>query len=86
MFGYAFDPDTGAPVRVIVLVEGVGAFPVTAGGRWDDIPRRHPGVGPDHAFLWGRSLPPGSRSVCTVAVDAGGGPSTNLGCFRVTVK
>lgn len=86
LFGYALDPDTDAPIRVIVAIEGVGFVPVVANVAWDEIPRRHPGYSRNHAFLVGRQLPPGSRSICVVAEDATGGPSTNLGCVRVTVK
>jgi hypothetical protein len=86
LFGYALDPDTDAPARTIVVIEGVGFFAVTADVAWDEVPRRHPGYGPRHGYLFGADLPPGSRDVCVVAEDTAGGPSTGLGCFRVTVK
>jgi hypothetical protein len=86
LFGYALDPDTDAPARAIVAIQGVGFFPVVADVPWDEVPRRHPGYGPRHGYLFGAELPPGSRDVCVVAEDTSGGPSAGLGCFRVTVK
>jgi len=86
MFGYALDPDTSAPTRVAINIEGVGNFPLDATLPWDGVEQRHPGYGRNHSFLFGRTLPRGTRSVCTVALDANGGPSSTIGCFRVTVK
>lgn len=86
IFGYAIDPDTDEPIQVVVVVDGVGWFPIRSDLAWADVPRRRPGYSERHGFLFGRTLPPGARDVCVVAADASGGPSTNLGCFRVSVK
>ena len=85
--GYAIDPDRDAPTSVTVSISGVGSFRVNASRRWSELPRRVPGFGDDHAFLFERDgLPAGTRDVCVTTHDLAGGPSTPLGCRSVVVK
>ena len=87
MFGWAVDPNTVAPITVVIGIEGVGYFPVAADRDWDQMDQRYPGYGRNHAFVFSAAnIAPGNRSMCAFALDTAGGPSTNLGCFRAVVK
>ncbi len=86
MLGYAIDPDTDAPIEVVVAVEGVGETTLTADYELDGLPDTHPGYGPKHGFLYSKALPAGTRNVCAYALDSTTGARTAISCQRVTVK
>ena len=86
ILGYAIDPDTDAPIQVVVDVAGVGPTVVTADYRLDGLPQTYPGYGPNHGFVFRTSLPPGTRDVCVYALGANGGAGSVIGCQRITVK
>jgi len=87
LFGYAIDPDTSAPIDVLVWIDGVGTWQVPAAEPWDGVEARVPGFGPRHAFLFSvDSLPPGDRTVCVVGLDSAGGARGDLGCRQISVK
>jgi hypothetical protein len=86
LVGYAIDPDTDAPIQVLIDVQGVGWSLVTADYRLDGLPGMHPGYGPNHGFVFRTNVPPGTRNVCAYALGANGGAGNAIGCRRITVK
>ena len=84
--GYAIDPDTDAPIQVVVDIGGVGRTVLTADYRLDGLPQMHPGYGPNHGFVFRSPVPPGTRDVCIYALGANGGQGSVLSCQRITVK
>ncbi|HEX3540204.1 MAG TPA: hypothetical protein VHT75_07125 [Acidimicrobiales bacterium] len=83
--GWAIDPDGGGPVTVQVLVDGAVAASGTASVSRPDIGRAYPAYGPNHGYDIVAPVPDGgTHSVCTVAVNQGGGTAnTLLGCVEV---
>ena len=84
--GWALDPDTTAPIRVRVTVDGGVRATVTADVVREDVARARPAHGPRHGVLATvTGIAAGSRSVCLVGVDVGPGADRRLGCRTVTV-
>jgi hypothetical protein len=82
--GWAIDPN--APRKsVTVRVCGSGwCLDARANGIDFGSLATFAGSGFDHGFLATVQIPPGSRSVCVVAVNEGPGTDTTLGCTRIT--
>jgi hypothetical protein len=85
--GWAFDPDTTAPVRVEVLVDGTVKATVTANGHRLDVGAVHPLYGDHHGFnaSVAAALPPGNHQICARAVDTTTAQRVGIGCRTVTV-
>ena len=84
--GWAADPDTAAPVRVHLYVDGAPARSVVADSRRADIGRLYPKWGPDHGFdatLTG--LSGGRHEVCAYGINVSFGRNALLGCTTRTV-
>jgi hypothetical protein len=82
--GWAIDPDTTAPIKVRVTVDGV-AKDVTADVARADIGSAYPAYGPNHGFLTTVSATPGTHQVCVTALNVGAGANTSFDCQQVTV-
>ncbi|WP_125774490.1 hypothetical protein [Antribacter gilvus] len=82
--GWAADPDTSAPIRVHVYVDGVARRAVTADLLRPDVQRVF-GNGDRHGFHTSVTTTPGTHTVCVYAIDTAGGPNPRIGCASVTV-
>ncbi|WP_423918412.1 hypothetical protein ACPEEZ_10355 [Frigoribacterium sp. 2-23] len=83
--GWAWDPDTSAPIQVHVYVEQRG-YQLTADGRRDDVARAHPAAGAEHGFSGVVPAPAGSsQNVCVYAIDSTGGENPTIGCRLVAI-
>ena len=85
LLAWAIDPETGAPPRMRVTVEGVSTREYDWNYRWADMPART-GVDDHRSLVYLAQLPSGTRQVCFDALDPQGGGWTNLGCTSHTVK
>ena len=81
--GWAIDPDTTAPIKVQVSVDGTVST-VTANVNRPDVAAKYPGAGAAHGFVTDIAEPPtdGEHEVCVSAVNVGGGsrPTVPLTC------
>ena len=83
--GWTIDPDTAAPGKVHVYVDGV-ATAVTADGARGDIGGAFPLYGTGHGFDASVAAAPGLHNVCVYAINVSGpGANTTLGCRAVSV-
>lgn len=82
--GWAIDPDTAAPVDVMVSVQSKAVAHRASLPR-PDIAAVYPGHGPNHGFdVRTPPLPPGSNDVCVWIENVGAGTSDRaLGCRTV---
>ncbi|SDD82402.1 N-acetylmuramoyl-L-alanine amidase [Sanguibacter gelidistatuariae] len=83
--GWAFDPDTSAPIAVHVYVNGRLAGAVLAQGARPDVARVF-GTGGAHGFTSSFAVPAGSSTVCVYAINAPGGSNPRIGCSQVSVQ
>ena len=84
--GWAFDPESHAPISVAVLFDGRRVAVVPADRSRPDVAASK-GMGSNSGWgaeLW--ALPDGAHTVCAVALNVGGGADQNLGCRNVVVK
>ena len=87
MTGWEIDPDTAAPGRVHVYVDGT-ATAVVAGNPRGDIAAAYPLYGAGHGYDVTIPALPGYHGVCAYGINsAGPGGNTTLGCkyVRVTI-
>jgi hypothetical protein len=82
--GWAFDPDTVAPIAVHVYVGSKGAA-ITADGERADVAAVYPAYGTRHGFGWSGPAVPGAYTVCAYAINNGLGGNVLLRCGTVTV-
>jgi hypothetical protein len=82
--GWAFDPDTVAPIYVWVTVDGVGRH-VYASAPRPDIGAAFPGAGSAHGFAGTVPAGPGRHALCVTAANVFAGRHTPLGCRTVSV-
>lgn len=81
--GWAIEPDTVAPVRMHVYVDGVFTADVEASTWRPDVGAAFAGYGNNHGFDTTVAVAPGGRRVCVFALNAGPGTAnTLLGCGR----
>jgi GH25 family lysozyme M1 (1,4-beta-N-acetylmuramidase) len=79
--GWAIDPDTNAPVKVRVTVDGTVLTTITADGSRPDVGAAFPGVGDLHGYSHVWPAPAGPARVCLTILNAGAGSTnTDLGC------
>ena len=83
--GFAYDPDTSAPIQVILIVGGKW-YPVTADRSRSDWSRHYGSYGDNHGFAIGIEMPPGRYATCVVALNQGEGRDSYLSCGDVVVK
>jgi hypothetical protein len=82
--GWAFDPDTTAPIDIHVYVDGVGRSFLANASR-ADVAAAYPGIGDRHGFWADIPATPGTHMVCVYPINDGPGPNALLGCRSVTV-
>ncbi|WP_375480677.1 fibronectin type III domain-containing protein [uncultured Jatrophihabitans sp.] len=78
--GWAFDPDTTAPLQLAVSVDGAARPAITANAASPDMARQYPGYGAAHGFAATLTADAGEHRVCLVARNVGGGADASLGC------
>ncbi|MBO1750949.1 N-acetylmuramoyl-L-alanine amidase [Actinotalea sp. BY-33] len=83
--GWALDPDTTAPIRVHVYVDGRAVRSVLASDPRADVGRIY-GMGNNHGYRTTVAAPPGPRTVCVFAINATPGRNTQTGCRQATVR
>ena len=83
--GWAIDPDTAAPIKVRITVDGASATDVTADVARADLGTAYPDYGPNHAFLTTVAAGAGTHQVCVTALNVGAGANKAFGCQQVTV-
>lgn len=77
--GWSIDPDTAAPVRVQLMVDGsIAATGVASTTRPGLAAAVLPAAGDDHGYTLSAALSLGTHTVCVVALDDAGGASTRL--------
>jgi hypothetical protein len=82
--GWAFDPDSSAPITTHVIIDG-RARAFTANGSRPDVARVY-GVGDQHGLDISVPVRSGTHDVCVYAIDATAGPNPKLGCQTVVVN
>ena len=82
--GWAFDPDTTAPIDVHVYVDGIGRA-IRADAARADVAAVYPGVGSQHGFSSTIASTSGAHTVCVYPINDVTGPNTFLGCRTVTI-
>lgn len=80
--GWAIDPDSTAPVWILVDTAG-GQFGFYADRRRDDVAAAFGGLGADRGFSADLAMPAGSSRACMYAINQGPGSDTLLGCKSV---
>ncbi|WP_144763674.1 hypothetical protein [Curtobacterium sp. 9128] len=83
--GWTIDPDTANALQVKVAIDGVQVGTTTANASRPDVGRVYPSAGPNHGINAVYDLTPGTHTICTTAVNVGGGSDTALGCSTVTI-
>jgi SpoIID/LytB domain protein len=83
--GWALDPDTTAPIGVLVNIDGATTT-WTADVSRADVAAAYPASGPNHGFAGTVPASPGRHSVCLWAINVPSSPGNPwLGCGTVTV-
>jgi hypothetical protein len=86
LWGWAFDPDSSAPIPVHVYVDGKLVAGVTAGEGRPDVGAAYPVYGPFHGYSMTLPMAAGTHTVCVWALNiAGSGGNPQLGCGTVKV-
>jgi SpoIID/LytB domain protein len=83
--GWAFDPDTTAPISVHVYVDGKFADATVADGARPDIAAAFPGYGAAHGYSFTLASTPGVHTVCVYGINVGAGANNQLACRTLTV-
>lgn len=82
--GWAFDPDTTAPIPVHVYSDASGVAGSAAGSR-PDVAAAYPGYGTEHGYSISFAATPGVHKVCSYGIDiVSPGANRQLGCRTVT--
>jgi hypothetical protein len=80
--GWAIDPNTTAPIRVHVYVDGKGVRSAAADLERGDLASL--GYGTAHGYDETIDVADGARSVCVYAINTGPGSNRLLGCSNIT--
>jgi hypothetical protein len=83
--GWAFDPDSDAPVSMHVYVDGVGRAIHLANTLRPDVAAAYPGFSTRHGFDFAvMPRPPGQHLVCVYGINISQGSNTLIGCKGIT--
>ena len=85
LLGWTADPNTSAPIRIAVYLDGGSVGTTLSSTRRDDVARVFPKFGPLHGFAATTIVPAGTHQLCVNAINIGAGVSTPLGCQTVKV-
>ncbi|MBO9555487.1 hypothetical protein [Cellulomonas sp.] len=83
MSGWAFDPDTTAPIGVHFYVDGGWAGAVDAAASRPDVGAVYRN-GDNHGYSLTLTVAPGTHSVCAYGIDSSGGPNPAIACRTFT--
>jgi hypothetical protein len=84
--GWTLDPDTTDSIKVHTYVDGTFQGEVVANRVRTDVAAVAPAWGPNHGYQLNIAMGPGRHSVCTYAINVGGGSTnTQLGCRSIDV-
>lgn len=82
--GWAYDPDTVAPINVLFFRNGQMAWLAPAVHHWDGLAGRFPTHGTNRLFFSLMPVNPGRNEICAYALNVGpGNVATSLGCHTV---
>lgn len=81
--GWAFDPDTNAPISVAVTANGYPAATATANSNRPDVAAAYPLYGPAHGFAISVPITAAETQLCVTARNVGAGSDSSLGCTDV---
>jgi hypothetical protein len=84
--GWAIDPDSSEPVRVLPVVDGVTGTPAEVSEDRPEVQREHPPYPERSGFAVQLRAEPGRREVCVVVQNQQAGQDEPLGCRTVTVE
>ncbi len=82
--GWALDPNTVAPIKVPVYVDGRARAVTTASLARPDIGHAFPGYGNDHGFAVTIPIGGGPHMVCAYGINVGVGSNATIGCSGFT--
>lgn len=82
--GWAIDPNTTAPIQVIISIDGRNTV-LTADKTRLDVEKVFPGWGSEHGFSATLPASAGVHEVCVTFDNVGAGNDANVGCRSVTV-
>ncbi|MCC2334762.1 trypsin-like serine protease [Cellulomonas wangsupingiae] len=82
--GWAWDPDTSAPINVHIYIDGVGAA-VRADLDRPDIGASQ-GTAPARGFTYTRTLADGDHTACVYGINVGTGSNPVLGCYDFSIN
>jgi len=83
--GWAWDPDSTAPLPVHVYVDGAFAGSAVADGDRPDVAAGVPGAGPNHGFAFNVNASEGAHTACAYGLNVGPGAPSLLGCLPISV-
>lgn len=78
--GFAFDPASDDPIKVVAFIDWVKAKTVTADLPRPEVAASYPNAGPNVGFAFSFPLPEGEHLVCLEAVSANGEDRVVIGC------
>jgi hypothetical protein len=82
--GWLIDPDSNAPVRLGMLLDGVAVTPLTAGLSRPDVGAAYPTFGAGHGFDGVIPVGHGAHSFCLYGINNGPGADTQFGCGTIS--
>ncbi len=83
--GWAFDPNSSAPIAVHIFVDGSYYGGYAADEERSDVQSVYPAQGSRHGYQQQLSLEPGRHDVCVFGINVGAGAVASVGCREVTV-
>jgi hypothetical protein len=84
--GWAFDPEAFGPTTVRVVYDNIHSWSIPADQHRADVGAVFPYSDSRKGFTFPMNIPKGNHTVCVVAVNAGVGTDTVLGCRNIVVK
>ena len=81
--GWAIDPNTRAPVTVVMTVDGVEVARGAAATARTDVANAFPEFGANHGFALRSAATTGEHTVCLTALNIATGSDVRLGCLVV---
>lgn len=83
--GWVIDPDTTAPISILITIDGAWQTPLATGSHArPDAAAYYPAYGPNHGYQVTYLATRGSHQVCAWAINVGQGASGLLGCTTAT--
>ena len=78
--GWAVDPETDAPLTVLLSLDGAAPISVLANVAAPGLRVAYLGIGIRHAFISTFTVSPSAHRVCATALNLGRGANVSLGC------